>query len=171
MGYDRMIENFYGNAQYPGLSGPSHWQDPDMMVVGMEGLTETEWVSHFSLWCMSAAPLWIGIDLTIVQHNVLSILNNSEVIAVDQDVLGMAAIQIDQSMNANYNQMGQVYWKILSPQKDENSANAVLLFNPSNATMANIGLGFDEIGLINDANVRNLWTHEDLGRMSNFSAE
>ena len=31
-----MINNFYGNARYPNVSGPGQWQDPDMLVVGME---------------------------------------------------------------------------------------------------------------------------------------
>ena len=188
--YDRMIENFYGNAKYPGLSGPGHWytvvclsmrillsnmcqtnrQDPDMMVVGMDGLTETEWKTHFVLWCMSAAPLWIGIDLSAIKENVLGILNNSEVIAVDQDILGLAAVKIDQSSSL-YNNLGEIYWKILQPEENESSANAVVLFNPTNATLSNIGFGFEEIGLLGGCNVRDLWKHQHIGRMNKFTTE
>ena len=35
-----------------------------VLEVGMEGLTELEWRTHFSLWAMAAAPLWVGIDMT-----------------------------------------------------------------------------------------------------------
>ena len=78
------------------MTGPGHWQDPDMMVVGMPGLTFEEWRTHFSLWAISAAPMWIGIDLTTVTQDVVGILNNTEVIAVDQDSAGIAAIKVDQ---------------------------------------------------------------------------
>ena len=93
-----------------GVTGPGHWQDPDMMVVGMPGLTFNEWRTHFSLWAISAAPMWIGIDLTVVTDDVVGILNNTEVIAVDQDSDGIAAINVDQE-NGDYNVEGEIYWK------------------------------------------------------------
>ena len=168
--YQGMINNFYGNAKYPGVSGPSHWQDPDMMVVGIDGLTYTEWITHFSLWAISAAPLWIGVDLTNVTDQVLMILNNTEVIAVDQDILGIAGIKLDQSMT-NYDMTGEIYWKVLQPDTDKGEiiANALVLFNPSNVTVNNIGLGFNEIGMNGDCIVRDLWKHQDLGNMTNYS--
>eukprot|EP01083_Nonionella_stella_P307236 1079124_1 len=165
--FERMLRNFYGNSKYPGLSGPSHWQDPDMLIVGMDPLSETEWITHFSLWAVSAAPLWIGIDLTRVTDNVLMILNNTEVVAVDQDVLGNAAIKVDQT-SSQYNLNGEVHWKILQP-KGEISANAVLLFNPLDVTANNIGLEFSEISMNGACKVRDLWKHEDLGTMTNIS--
>jgi len=167
--YQNMIDNFYENAKYPGISGPSHWQDPDMMVVGMDGLTPTEWKTHFSLWAISAAPLWIGIDLTVVSNEALTILKNTEVIAVDQDALGMAAIKVDQASTSVYNTAGEIWWKVLSEGGSEAVANAVILFNPTNQTMSNIGFGFDEIGMVGDCYVRDLWRHLDLGQMSAYS--
>eukprot|EP01084_Bolivina_argentea_P189707 326186_1 len=167
--YQRMINNFYGNAQVPGVTGPSHWQDPDMMVVGMSGLTEVEWITHFSLWAISAAPMWIGIDLTIVEDNVVMILNNTEVIAVDQDNIGNAGIRVNQQSSV-YNIAGEIWWKVLDVNKGEMSANAVILFNPTNKTVNNIGLGFNEIGLNGPCYVRDLWKHKDLGTMTNYSA-
>ena len=35
-----------------------------VLEVGMKGLSELEWRTHFSLWAMAAAPLWVGIDMT-----------------------------------------------------------------------------------------------------------
>ena len=42
------------------------WLDNQCTVleVGMKGLSEMEWRTHFSLWAMAAAPLWVGIDMT-----------------------------------------------------------------------------------------------------------
>jgi alpha-galactosidase len=75
---------------YP-YAGPGHWNDPDMLEVGVdknEGLTWEEQRSHFSLWAMMAAPLIVGNDLTIMDDATKDILLNKEVIAVDQDQLG-----------------------------------------------------------------------------------
>jgi len=83
-----VVNNFYGNAQHPEVAGPGQWQDPDMLVVGMNGLTVNEWRTHFSLWAISAAPLWAGIDLTNMSADVKNILLNAEVVEVDQDRLG-----------------------------------------------------------------------------------
>ena len=57
-------------------------------------------------------------------------------------------------------------------KNNEILANAVILFNPSNVTINNVGLGFNEIGMDcnNDCNVRDLWLHKELGQMNNYSA-
>ena len=48
----------------------------------MPGLSALEWQTHFSLWCMAAAPLWAGIDLTKMPESALEIFTNAEAIAV-----------------------------------------------------------------------------------------
>ncbi len=80
-----------GFAQNPGLekfAGPGHWNDPDMLEVGNGKLTMDENRLHFSLWAMLAAPLLAGNDLAHMNPDVLGVLTNQEVIAVDQDPLG-----------------------------------------------------------------------------------
>jgi len=72
-------------------AGPDHWNDPDMLEVGNPGLSLTESRAHFSLWCMLAAPLMAGNDLRKMTPDVLSILTNKDVIAIDQDKLGKQA--------------------------------------------------------------------------------
>jgi len=69
-------------------AGPNHWNDPDMMEVG-NGMTISEDRSHFSLWCMLAAPLMAGNDLCDMDEATIKILTNKEVIAVNQDALGI----------------------------------------------------------------------------------
>jgi len=69
-------------------AGPGHWNDPDMLEVG-NGMSESEDRAHFSMWCMLAAPLISGNDLANMAPTTLAILDNKEVIAVDQDKLGV----------------------------------------------------------------------------------
>lgn len=82
-------------AEYAGKGG---WNDPDMLEVGNGKLTYEENKTHFTLWCMMASPLILGNDLrtfrnpdgTIDKDNkVLKILTNRELIAIDQDELGV----------------------------------------------------------------------------------
>jgi len=69
-------------------AGPGHWNDPDMLEVG-NGMSANEDRSHFSLWCMLAAPLMAGNDLRKMSKETQSILTNKEVIAIDQDKAGI----------------------------------------------------------------------------------
>jgi alpha-galactosidase len=69
-------------------AGPDHWNDPDMMEVG-NGMSVNEDRAHFSMWSMLAAPLIAGNDLRNMSKETLEILTNKEVIAVDQDPLGI----------------------------------------------------------------------------------
>ncbi|MEP7143398.1 MAG: glycoside hydrolase family 27 protein [Ferruginibacter sp.] len=69
-------------------AGPGHWNDPDMLEVG-NGMSQNEDRTHFSLWCMMAAPLIAGNDLRKMSKQTISILTDKEVIAIDQDSLGM----------------------------------------------------------------------------------
>jgi alpha-galactosidase len=69
-------------------SGPGHWNDPDMMEVG-NGMSVSEDRAHFSLWSMLAAPLMMGNDVRNMKKETIDILTNKEVIAIDQDALGI----------------------------------------------------------------------------------
>lgn len=73
-------------------AGPDHWNDPDMMEVG-NGMTVQEDRSHFTLWCMLAAPLIMGNDLRSMKKETQEILTNKEMIAVNQDALGVQALR------------------------------------------------------------------------------
>lgn len=69
-------------------TGPDHWNDFDMMEVG-NGMSVSEDRAHFSLWCMMASPLIAGNDLRNMSKETISILTNKEVIAVNQDSMGI----------------------------------------------------------------------------------
>ena len=69
-------------------AGPGHWNDPDMLEVG-NGMKYNEDKAHFSLWCMLSAPLMAGNDLRKMSPETAAILTNKDVIALDQDALGI----------------------------------------------------------------------------------
>ncbi len=73
-------------------AGPGHWNDPDMLEVG-NGMTAGEDRAHFSMWAMLAAPLIAGNDLRSMSVETKGILTNKEVIAVNQDPLGVQGFQ------------------------------------------------------------------------------
>jgi alpha-galactosidase len=70
-------------------AGPGHWNDPDMLEVGNGGMTTSENRAHFTMWAMIAAPLIAGNDLRNMSKETAEILMNKEVIAIDQDSLGI----------------------------------------------------------------------------------
>ena len=84
-------------------AGIGAWNDPDMLEVGNGELSYEENKAHFSLWCMMAAPLILGNDIRhFVKQDgtpdtanpVYSIVANREMIAVDQDALGVQCRRI-----------------------------------------------------------------------------
>ena len=77
-------------------AGPGHWNDPDMLQVG-NGLSVSEDRTHFSLWCMMAAPLIAGNDLAKMSKETRAILTHAEVIRVDQDALGIQGWKLSSS--------------------------------------------------------------------------
>ncbi|WP_438862325.1 glycoside hydrolase family 27 protein [Neptunicella sp.] len=69
-------------------AGPGHWNDMDMMEVG-NGMSKLEDQSHFTMWAMLASPLIAGNDLRSMSKQTLAILTNEDVIAINQDILGI----------------------------------------------------------------------------------
>jgi len=75
-------------------AGPGHWNDPDMLEIGNGGMTDDEYQTHMSLWCILAAPLLAGNDIRDMKPNIAGILMNKEAIAVDQDKLGKQGVRV-----------------------------------------------------------------------------
>src|SRR6266550_4716008 len=86
--WDSMTRIGFGQNDLAPFARPGHWNDPDMLEIGNGGMSETEYRTHMSLWAMLAAPLLAGNDLRSMNPEILAILTNREVIAVDQDKLG-----------------------------------------------------------------------------------
>jgi alpha-galactosidase len=134
-------------------SGPGRWNDPDMLEVGNSGLSTAESRAHFSFWALFAAPLMAGNDLQRMSKETLEILTNREVIAVDQDPLGM------QGRKVRDNGPQEVWMKPLA-----DGSRAVILFNRGNEA-GDIAVAWEEIGLApaGRATVRDLWKKTDMG--------
>ena len=125
--WNRMVGNFRGDVKYPLSQGPGMgWQDPDMLVVGMKGLTGMEWQTHFSMWAMVAAPLWIGVDLRAVDERAVDILKNKDIIAIDQDAKGLMASLVSKAGSV------EVWIKRLQESDGEAVAAALLVVNFGN---------------------------------------
>ncbi|HYN95256.1 MAG TPA: NPCBM/NEW2 domain-containing protein [Pilimelia sp.] len=77
------------NATLAQYAGPGNWNDPDMLEIGNGGMTDTEYRTHMSMWAMMAAPLLIGTDLRTASPATMAILGNRDIIAIDQDRLGV----------------------------------------------------------------------------------
>jgi len=148
-----MLYNADLNAIHQAVAGPGGWNDPDMLEVGNGGMTDAEYQAHFSLWAIMAAPLIAGNDLRTMSAATRDILTNREVIAVDQDSLGVQGWLAEQPAPGL-----QVWVKPL-----QGGSRAVLLLNrttnpaPMRADWSAIGLTADR------AKVRDLWAHEYKG--------
>src|SRR5579884_1962085 len=144
----------------PPYAGPGHWNDPDMLEIGNGGMTDTEYRTHMSLWCLLAAPLLAGNDLRNMSSATRAILTNKEVIAVDQDPLGKEATRVAKEGDL------EVWARPLA-----DGSYAVGLFNrgPSPATVT---ARWADVGFQGKARVRDLWAHADRGEFEGqFSAE
>ena len=89
-----MINIIDQNDKWFQYAGPGGWNDPDMLEVGNGGMSDVEYRTHFSLWAISKAPLIIGCDLTKMSNETFNILSNKEVIAINQDKLGVQGHKI-----------------------------------------------------------------------------
>jgi alpha-galactosidase len=141
------------NAPLYQYAGPGHWNDPDMLEVGKLA-NENEDRAHFSMWAIMAAPLLAGNDIRSMSATTKAILTNTEVIAVDQDPLGIQG-KVVATPSANL----QVWAKKLSGT----DTVAVALFNRGGSA-ASITARFSDVGITSaSAKVRDLWSHMDLG--------
>lgn len=153
-----ILDNMNINANLPQYAGPGHWNDPDMLVVGLYGkkgpsgdlggigCTDVEYQSQMSLWCLMAAPLMVTCDIRHMNEATKKILLNKDIIVIDQDTLGKQAVRkID-------NKIWNVFVKPLA-----NGDFAVGVLNLSDSTKPfNIKLA--DLGLEGKYNSFDVWT-------------
>ncbi len=159
LGAIQIIELQDGLQSY---AGPGHWNDPDMLEVGNGGMTDTEYRAHFAMWCLFAAPLMSGNDIRTMSAATKEILMNKELIAVDQDPLGIQGHKIRVSGT------NEVWARPLA-----DGSRAVALLNRGAAT-AGISVSWTDLGYPEhlEASVRDLSAHQDKGKAhGSFSAE
>jgi alpha-galactosidase len=147
-------------------AGPGHWNDPDMMEVG-NGMSVNEDRAHFSMWCMLAAPLITGNDLRKMSKETVEILTNKDVIAVNQDTLGI------QGFKYSANDGVEIWFKPLS---DDAWAMCVLNRNTEPKSVSfdwkkeKVADDFSKRDARFDSktySLRNLWTKDDAGTTGN----
>lgn len=81
-----------------------------VLRIGKGGMTNTEYTSYFSLWAISKAPLLIGGDVRTMSQAILNIYLNPEVIAINQDPLGVQGKKI-----------------VISPSQHQNSSSMLFM--------------------------------------------
>jgi len=166
--WKNMSEIGFNQAGKEKYAGPGHWNDPDMLVVGLIGwgeiqypsrLTADEQYTHISLWSLLASPLLIGCDLTQMDAFTKNLLTNDEVIDINQDPLGKQAGRAYKDGDL------EIWVKDL-----EDGSKAVGLFN-RNSVNETIKAGWNTLGLNGKQIVRDVWRQKDEGVFSDsFSA-
>ncbi|VAI31252.1 unnamed protein product [Triticum turgidum subsp. durum] len=94
--WESMTDNADKNDKWAPYAGPGGWNDPDMLEVGNGGMTIEENRCHFSIWALVKAPLIIGCDVSSMSPETKDILSNQNVIAVNQDKLGVQGRKVQQ---------------------------------------------------------------------------
>jgi len=160
---------FHRSADLHPYAGPGHWNDPDMLVVGMYGkgnvaqggCGDAEYRSHMSLWCLLASPLMMGADIRKLTPAAKGILTNPEVLAVDQDPLGRQGWRI--GWNGHAGERQETWARPLA-----DGSVAVGLFNMSEKNTHRINVSWESLGLHDRRScmVRDLWAGSDLGEFT-----
>jgi alpha-galactosidase len=158
--FSSVLRNMDADAAAPQAAGPGHWNDPDYLAPD-QGMSTTQFRTQFSMWAMLAAPLMVSEALTKLSPTNLATLENSEVIAVDQDPAGVQGTLLSSSGN------GEVWVKPLV-----DGSRAIALLNRGSSAMR-IETSASAVGLPAASNygVRNLWTHTTSSTGGGIGAE
>ena len=152
---DRVLRNF-DSALHPEAQSVGHYNDPDMMMVGMRGFNAAQNRTHMGLWALLSAPLIAGNDLATMSAETRAILTNRDILAVHGDPLARTPVRVSDVSGR------QVYNKVLSGT----GRRAVALLNRSTSA-GSITVRWSDLGLTSgSAQVRNLWTGQDLGAIA-----
>ena len=145
--------------------GVGCFNDMDMLIVGMHGkgnvgvenLSDTQYKTHFSIWCLFGSPLMIGCDIRDMSEATKATLMNRELLAIDQDEDLRQVIKIH-GIWSGAEQTN--YARFLS-----NGDIAIGCFNFSDGR-AGVRFNLDEFGLNESTGktlrMRELWTGEEI---------
>lgn len=143
-------------------AGPGHWNDPDMLQVG-NGLSVNEDRAHFAIWAMLAAPLIAGNDLRKMTKETLGILTNAEVIAINQDKLGIQAFRYNKQgdLETWIKPLSNGEWAICFLNRGDTPQRVDFEFKGRQIvdSFAGLSLDFDKAAF----NIRNVWTKMNMG--------
>ena len=144
-----LAENLYLSAYcYDGC-----YNDMDMLEVG-RSMSEEEDKTHFGMWCIMSSPLLIGCNMSTIKERPLALLKNQELIALNQDPLGLQAYVVQH--------IGETYVLVKDILTLHGKTRAVALYNPSDKEVE-MCLSFSEVDLGGKVKVRDLFEHQDMG--------
>lgn len=141
------------NLYLSAYAGDGHYNDMDMLEIG-RGLTPEEEETHFGMWCIMSSPLLIGCDMTSIPPSSLALLKNEELIALNQDRLGL------QAYVAWHENGGYVLVKDIGQKRG--LVRAVALYNPTDS-VCSFTVPFSALELGGSVRVRDLVRKQDLG--------
>ena len=144
-----MINIGFKQDDLAGWAKPGHFNDPDMLEIGNGGMNDDEYRTHMSLWSILAAPLLAGNDLRDVPGNIMAILTNRDVIAIDQDKGGKQGRRMWQAGE-------QEIWV----RDLDGGDRAVAVFNRGGKPAA-VTVRWADLKMQPPAHVKDLWAHRD----------
>jgi alpha-galactosidase len=148
VGFDHVLRNLDLDARHRWAAGHGHWNDPDYLVPG-QGMTAAQARAQFTMWAMAAAPLVVSDDLTKLSPAAVATITNHEVIAVDQDRLGV------QGWRVAHQGLVEIWVKPLAGHR-----RAVAFLNRGSvAAPAYLTATMIAIGRPGKVLLRDLWTH------------
>lgn len=147
---DIIQQNLYLSA----YAKDGHYNDMDMLEVGRT-LTAEEDRTHFGIWCIMSSPLLIGCDMTKLKPETLELLKNPELIALNQDPLGL------QAYVAKHDQTNGTYVLVKDILQIHGLTRAVALYNPTD-TPASVSIDFADIELGGQVKVYDVFDRADV---------
>ena len=145
------------NLYLSAYAGGGHYNDMDMLEID-RGMSLEEERTHFGIWCIMSSPLMIGCNMRTIRDESLEIIKNEEIIALNQDPLGMQAKVVA------YSGAGIVLAKPL--QEKWGTIRAIAMYNPSDSETT-MKVAFKDLCLEGEVAIRDLWKHKDLGIFKN----
>ncbi|WP_302561272.1 alpha-galactosidase D [Phocaeicola sartorii] len=140
------------NLYLSAYAGEGHYNDMDMLEIG-RGLKPEEEEVHFGMWCIMSSPLLIGCDLTTIPEASLKLLKNKELIALNQDPLGLQAYVVQHE--------NEGYVLVKDIERKRGNVRAVALYNPSD-TICNFTVPMDMLELGGRVKARDLVKQQNL---------
>jgi len=134
-------------------ASPGHYNDMDMLEIGRT-LSPEEDKTHFGLWCILSSPLLIGCDMTTLSDETIALITNPELIALNQDTLGLQAYVVRNFGNGAYAFVKDI-------EQRQGTTRAVALYNSSDEEQT-LSITYSDIDLTGAVKVRDLYERQDV---------
>ncbi|MBQ4021296.1 MAG: alpha-galactosidase [Bacteroidales bacterium] len=151
------VKSIIGQSLYlSAYAGGGHYNDMDMLEVG-RSMSSEEDKTHFGIWCIMSSPLLIGCDMTTLRSEAFDLLTNRDLIALDQDPLGLQAYVVQH--------IGETYVFVKDIEERFSGIRAVAFYNPADEP-CHMGIDLKDLDLAGGAQVRDLFERKDIGTVT-----